>query len=118
MYTSRRHDLRSEASARFERGVDPNLSPDANARACRLLVEIAGGEVLTDVVDVVANVVSPASITLPIREAERVLGDRYTVASAAAALERLELAVETDGDQLDVTVPTNRPDLTRPADLI
>ncbi len=118
MYTSRRHDLRSEASARFERGVDPNLSPDANARACRLLVEIAGGEVLADVVDVVANVVSSVSITLPIGEVERVLGDRYTVASAAAALERLELAVEIDGDHVDVTVPTNRPDLTRPADLI
>ena len=118
MYTSRRHDLRSEASARFERGVDPNLGPDANARACRLLAEISGGVVLGDVIDVVANEFSPVTIRLPIREVHRVLGERYSLETAAGALQRLELGVAADGDALQVTVPTNRPDLTRPADLV
>jgi len=118
MYTSRRHQLRSEASTRFERGVDPNLGPDANARACRLLAEIGGGMVLEDVVDVLANEAHRVTVTLPIGEVQRILGDRYTLDTAAETLRRLELDVVADGDALEATVPTFRPDLTRPADLI
>ncbi len=118
MYTSRRHDLRSEASARFERGVDPNLAPDANTRASALLAEIGGGAEVSDLIDVVANEVTPWDITLPIREVQRLLDDRFTVEASAAALRRLELEVEVEGDTLRVVVPTFRPDLTRGADLI
>ena len=53
MYTSRRHDLRSEASSRFERGIDPNLAPDADDRACKLLAEISGASILDGVIDVI-----------------------------------------------------------------
>jgi phenylalanyl-tRNA synthetase beta chain len=46
MYMARRHDLRSEASTRFERGVDPDLSDLANQRACAMVADLSGGEVL------------------------------------------------------------------------
>ncbi len=117
MYTSRRHDLRSEASARFERGVDPNLADDANARACKLLQQIAGGTILETVIDEHPNRIDPVTIELPERTVTRLLGDRFNLAAAADLLDRLHLQVER-GENLTVTVPTYRPDLTRPADLV
>ena len=118
MYTSRRHDLRSEASARFERGVDPNLAGDANARACQLLLDIAGGSVLEGYVDVVANPSQPWVVELPLRDVTRLLGDRFVVDTCAELLRRLHLDVTVTGDLLEVVIPTYRPDLTIAADLI
>jgi phenylalanyl-tRNA synthetase beta chain len=118
MYTSRRHDLRSEASARFERGVDPNLAPAANARACRLLKQIGGGSVLEGGIDVVANPAVPVTIEIAGHEVQRFLGTEFDVERSATLLGRLLLDVSVNGDTLTVTVPTYRPDLTRPADLI
>ncbi len=117
MYTSRRHDLRSEASARFERGVDPNLADDANARACKILQQIGGGTILETVIDVHPNRAEPVSIVLEESAVTRVLGDGFTLDESAALLRRLHLGV-AEGDSLTVTVPTYRPDLTRPADLV
>ena len=117
MYTSRRHDLRSEASARFERGVDPNLAPDANARACKILQQIAGGTILETVIDVNPNPVAELTIELHESDVTRLLGEEFTIGKSAALLRRLHLQV-VDGDPLAVTVPTYRPDLTRPADLV
>ena len=54
MYMSRRHGLMSEASTRFERGVDPNLTDEANARAAAMVVELGGGGVLEEVIDEIA----------------------------------------------------------------
>jgi phenylalanyl-tRNA synthetase beta chain len=118
MYTSRRHDLRSEASARFERGVDPNLAPAANARACDLLVQIGGGEIVEDAIDVVAHEFAPWVVTMIGHDVRRLLGEEYTTERSAELLGRLDLDVAVDGEQLSVSVPTYRPDLTRPADLI
>jgi phenylalanyl-tRNA synthetase beta chain len=118
MYTSRRHDLRSEASARFERGVDPNLSPDANARACRVLQDIGGGTILEDVIDVVVNEASPVTVNMRLSDVTRLLGDDFTVERSADLLRKLELDVVVDEDRLTVVIPTYRPDLTRPADLV
>jgi phenylalanyl-tRNA synthetase beta chain len=117
MYTSRRHDLRSEASARFERGVDPNLAPDANARVCRILQDIAGGVILEDVIDVNPNPVKPWHVDLAERDVTRLLGPVFDLSRSAGLLRRLGLHVEV-GESLSVTVPTYRPDLTRPADLV
>ncbi len=117
MYTSRRHDLRSEASARFERGVDPNLADDANARACKILQEIGGGTILETVIDVYPNPSAPVTIGLAERDVTRLLGGGFSQQRSADLLRRVHLDV-IDGDPLRVTVPTYRPDLTRPADLV
>ena len=118
MYTSRRHDLRSEASARFERGVDPNLALDADNRACQLLVEVGGGAVLEDAIDVIANPIVPGTIYLSLHDVTRLLGEGFTLEGCAQLLRRLELSVAVADESLRVTVPTYRPDLTMPADLV
>ncbi|NND04592.1 MAG: phenylalanine--tRNA ligase subunit beta [Acidimicrobiia bacterium] len=118
MYSSRRQDLQSEASKRFERNVDPNLAPRANDRACQLLVQIAGGEVLDGQIDIVANAFEPVTMELETGEVQRLLGGRFSAETSANLLRRLALEVAVDGETIRATIPTYRPDLTRPADLI
>lgn len=117
MYMSRRHGLRSEASARFERGVDPNLPPLAATRAAELMVATSGGEALAGMIDQVAVPVAPWVVSLPLRDVTRTLGDGFDPGYVASLLERLGLRAE-GSDPLTVTVPTHRPDLTRAIDLV
>ena len=117
MYMWRRHDLRSEAATRFERGVDPNLADIANQRASAMVQAISGGEILEGSVDEVAVRVEPWIVELPADESGRLLGPGFESPYVAGILQRLGLSVDGD-DPLVVTVPTYRPDLTRPADLV
>lgn len=117
LYSSKRHNLRSEASARFERGVDPNLSGRAAARVTQLLVEYAGGEVASRVVDVYPKPVEPWTVELPLAEVPRVLGIDIPDATIAGLLTRLGIRV-TGTDPIVAEIPTGRPDLTRPIDLV
>ncbi len=117
LYSSKRHNLRSEASARFERGVDPNLSDRAAARVTQLLVDHAGGEAASRVVDVYPDPVDAWTVELPIAEIRRVLGIEISPDVATGLLERLGLDV-SGSDPLVVVVPPARPDLTRPIDLV
>ncbi len=117
MYMARRHGLRSEASTRFERGVDPSLTEAAAARAAAMVVELAGGELLEHVIDVVATPIDPVEVLLPLSEVERLLGPGPGREDEVGILERLGMEVR-GSDPLSVTVPTFRPDVTRAADLI
>lgn len=117
MFSSKRHGLRTEASARFERGVDPNLPALAAGRAAHLMVELAGGEALADVRDCYPSVIEPWTVDLDVGEVERILGVPFDRDAVVDLLSRFRMEVEGDSP-LRVTVPTNRPDLTRPADLI
>ncbi|HEY6635260.1 MAG TPA: phenylalanine--tRNA ligase subunit beta, partial [Acidimicrobiia bacterium] len=84
----RRHDLRSEAATRFERGVDPALADIANRRASAMVQEICGGEVLEGAVDVVTVDTVPATIALPPGESSRLLGPGFAPEYVAAILSR------------------------------
>jgi phenylalanyl-tRNA synthetase beta chain len=117
MFMSRRLGLRSEASARFERGVDPNLPPVAAARATRLLVEVTGGESPEGWIDRVATPHLPWALELPLSEVTRLLGTDVELGEVPALLQRLQLQVSGE-DPLEVTVPTFRRDLERPVDLV
>jgi phenylalanyl-tRNA synthetase beta chain len=117
MYMARRHNLISEASARFERGVDPNLADIANQRASAMVAAFTGGEILEGSVDVVATAIEPAVIELSTTDVERLLGPGFDEVYVTGILQRLGMSVSGD-DPLTVTVPTYRPDLTRPADLV
>lgn len=119
LHMSKRHTLRTEASARFERGVDPELPPLAVARAAQLVLELAGGEALAQVTDVVAREdrLKPVTVKLRLREVERILGPGFDTPRVVDLLSRLHLGVEGQ-DPVTVEVPTFRPDLTRPIDLV
>ncbi|MBP1327599.1 phenylalanyl-tRNA synthetase beta chain [Leucobacter exalbidus] len=117
--SSRRHKLPSEASKRFERGVDPLVARAAAQRMVDLLVELAGGTVDALGGDIVAPW-EPAAVTLPLARVNGLMGADYTDAESRSALEMIGCTVvDGTGDrELVVTAPSWRSDLTRPADLI
>ncbi|WP_087484312.1 phenylalanine--tRNA ligase subunit beta [Brachybacterium massiliense] len=117
--TARRHRLPSEASKRFERGVDPQLPLAAAYRAAQLIVEHGGGEIAAAVTDEGALPASAAAISLPVGDAERVVGIAYTAEQVRGSLQQIGCQVQ-DGPEgtLQVTPPTWRPDLAIREDLI
>ena len=123
MRTSRTQGLSSEASYRFERGVDPSGCARAADRAAFLMDELAGGKVRRGVVDARAREISSSKLTLRVERAARFIGIPLREQEAKAILESLELEVKEGGrgDQgtvLEVEVPTFRPDLEREIDLV
>jgi phenylalanyl-tRNA synthetase beta chain len=115
--TSRRHKLSSEASRRFERGVDTAIAPAAVERAIELLVESGGGVVDERVLDIV-HVRPREPIRIPATGPSTVAGVGYTAKRVTGLLTEIGATVSPAGKGLlDVTPPTWRPDLTDPADL-
>jgi phenylalanyl-tRNA synthetase beta chain len=117
MWMSRRHGLRSEASSRFERGVDRELPAIALERAASLLQHVAGGVVLETPGDAVSVPFHRTVLELAAAEVERILGPGFDRDRVAALLESIGLEVE-GSDPLTVTVPGYRPDIERPVDLL
>ena len=117
--TSRRHKLPSEASKRFERGVDPLVAAAAAQRMVDLLVSLAGGTADTLGSDLVAAW-EPVSVTLPLERVNGIMGADYADEESRVALELIgcTIADGTAERELVVTAPSWRSDLTRPADLV
>jgi phenylalanyl-tRNA synthetase beta chain len=113
--TARRHKLPSEASKRFERGVDPALAPAAAEAAVRLLVEL-GGATAGPGTDVDRRP-DPITIQMPVGQPGRVAGREYEPAVVRGRLEDVGCTVSGDA-VLTVTPPPWRPDLTGQADLV
>ncbi|GHG67747.1 phenylalanine--tRNA ligase subunit beta [Streptomyces griseocarneus] len=112
---ARRHKLSSEASKRFERGVDPQAASAAAQRTVDLLVLLAGGTAEAGVTEVVAPS-GPRTITLSADRPDRVAGVEYGRETVVRRLQ--EVGCDVYGqDELIVTVPSWRPDLTDPNDL-
>jgi phenylalanyl-tRNA synthetase beta chain len=113
--TARRHRLPSEASKRFERGVDPALPSAAADLAVQLLVELGGGTAgpVTDN----DQRTPPAAVRMPAGLPGRVAGLDYSRETVTHRLEQVGCRV-SGGDVLDVLAPSWRPDLTGPADLV
>ncbi|MGW5325992.1 phenylalanine--tRNA ligase subunit beta [Streptomyces sp. NPDC004014] len=113
--TARRHKLSSEASRRFERGVDPQAAAAAAQRTVDLLVLLAGGTAEAGVTEVVAPS-APRTITIPADHPDRVAGVEYGRETVVRRLQ--EIGCDVYGqDDLVVTVPSWRPDLTEANDL-
>ncbi|SMX79617.1 phenylalanyl-tRNA synthetase beta subunit [Brevibacterium sp. 239c] len=116
--TARRHKLSSEASRRFERGVDPRLGPVAARRCADLLVELAGGT-LSPATTQVGQAPEPTVIELPVKRVDSLVGVDYTTAEVTGLLEGIGAVIEVIGkDRLAVTVPSWRSDITADVDLI
>ncbi len=110
-------DLSTESSQRFERGADPNGVVKAIDRAVQLFEELAGGKVLRGVVDNYPSVIRPLQVTLRPQRVNRVLSTDLNPQQIKSILINLELPVK-ENQELEVEVPTFRPDLTREIDLI
>ncbi|MDT0350007.1 phenylalanine--tRNA ligase subunit beta [Pseudonocardia charpentierae] len=123
---ARRHKLPSEASRRFERGVDPQLPPVAAERAARLLVEHGGGTIAAGRTDAGAAP-APTPVRMPLELPDRVAGVAYERGATVRRLHQVGCSVEfdtgTDGHGLGfstvvATPPSWRPDLVQAADLV
>ncbi len=113
--TARRHKLSSEASRRFERGVDPAAAAAAAQRTVDLLVLLAGGTADAGVTEVIAPS-APHTLTVPADHPDKVAGVEYGRETVVRRLQ--EIGCDVYGqDELIVTVPSWRPDLLEPNDL-
>ncbi|GHB62669.1 phenylalanine--tRNA ligase beta subunit [Streptomyces viridiviolaceus] len=113
--TARRHKLSSEASRRFERGVDPQAAAAAAQRTVDLLVLLAGGTAEVGVTEISAPS-APRTISVPADHPDKVAGVTYGRETVVRRLQ--EVGCDVYGqDELIVTVPSWRPDLTDPNDL-
>ncbi len=113
----RRHKLPSEASKRFERGVDPQIMQIAAQRAVDLLVELAGGTETSKVTDAGAAP-QAAQILLPTGFASALIGVQYSDAQIIGALQGIGAEVTQDAAGFTVTAPSWRPDLAIKEDLV
>jgi phenylalanyl-tRNA synthetase beta chain len=116
--SSKRLKLRSESSARFERGTDPEGVPTAAERAMELLAATASAVVAPSAVDEYPRPVAPPRIKLRTSRVNRILGTALDDESVLGALRPLGIHVEGAGDEIVATPPTFRPDLEREIDLV
>jgi phenylalanyl-tRNA synthetase beta chain len=117
--TSRRLKLQSDSSFRFERGVDRSRALEASRRAAALILDLCGGTVRQQALDVGGPGDAREAITLRVPRVERICGIRVKTPRVLSILESLECDVKDAGDDvLQVIPPTFRPDLFREIDLI
>jgi len=117
--TARKLNLPSEASYRFERGVDPGGTIDAMERAVNLMCEVAGGSAEPGGIDVCDGLTAPVTLSLRISRTSDLLGVSLTTERVKDLLESIEIPCDTvDDDTLDVFVPSFRIDLEREVDLV
>lgn len=113
----RRHKLPSEASKRYERGVDPMVADIAAQRAVNLLVELAGGSATTNITDA-GTPATPATINLPAGYANALVGVDYSDEQIITALEGIGGTVTRTTEGFEVSAPSWRPDLGAKEDLV
>ncbi len=119
--TARRHGLNTDASFRFERGVDPNGTIYALKRAAILICELAGGVISSDIVDVVADpaILEPFAVSVSYRNITRLIGKEIPSEQIRNILGSLEIKIVTETETgLELSVPPYRVDVRREADVI
>ena len=115
--TSAAHGLRSDSSARFEKGIDPNMQKAALARAVELILELCPNAVVESSVGVV-NKEEEKVVEITTSYINNYLGISLSTEEIAAILEGLSFTVEVTGENLVVKVPTRRPDISIKQDLV
>lgn len=116
--TSKILGLRTEASSRFEKGVDANLTLMAVDRACQLIEEIGAGRVLKASVDVKGELKENKQVLVRPKRISRLLGVDLSAKDIREILERLEFKCELKGEELIVQAPSYRLDVEQEADIL
>lgn len=117
--TSRRHDLQTDASFRFERGSDPEITLWALKRAALLIKELAGGTISSRVVDVYPSKVKKAVVKVSYNNITRLTGKSIKKEEIMKILDSLDINLTAyDNDSFSCEVPAYRVDVTREADII
>ena len=113
--SSKRVGLRTDASAKFDKGLDPNNAEEAINRACQLVEEMGAGEVVGGIVDVYPEKREPVRIPFDEDAVNRLLGTDISKEDMLSYFEKIELGY--DAETNEVIAPTFRQDLLRPADV-
>lgn len=116
--TALRHNLRTDAAMHFEKGIDPNLPLPALQRAIGLLQAHAGAQVASAVIDINPQPVKPAIVTLSKAYLAALSGTDITAQQVVDILSSMGMTVDVNDDNYQVTVPTYKTDVTRPADVM
>lgn len=116
--TSKRLGLRSEASSRFERGVDPAIVVTGANRVLQLFVEHCGAVLSSSEVNLYPKEIKEGKVALRFDRVERILGMAITKEEIIKALTPLVVSISETKDGIEAVIPTSRPDLTREIDLI
>jgi phenylalanyl-tRNA synthetase beta chain len=117
--TSKRHGLKTDASFRFERGADPEITPWALKRAVMMIKDIAGGKISSEIVDVYPNPVKRAVIEANYNNINRLIGKRIDPDTVKKILSLLDIKVISEAnDNLLLEIPTYRVDVKKEADVI
>ncbi|MEA1885759.1 MAG: phenylalanine--tRNA ligase subunit beta, partial [Bacteroidota bacterium] len=117
--TARRHDLHTDASFRFERGSDPNITVWALKRAAILMKELAGGKISSEIVDVYPRKIKEKVVEVGYENITRLTGKEIKRKEIKKILSALDINIShSSRDSFTCTVPTYRVDVTREADVI
>jgi phenylalanyl-tRNA synthetase beta chain len=117
--TSMRHNLRTEAAKRFEKGSDPSITAKALSRAAALMVEYAGGRIASSVIDIYPTPILPTRVTLNRSTVSSKTGVPFTSERIDHILQALKMEYTKQGDDVwQIDVPMNKPDVLREVDVI
>lgn len=117
--SSFKHNLRTEAAKRFEKGGDPELVIKALMRAADLLASVAGARVASSTFDLYPVKIEPARVKLDLQNVRNRTGVPFTSKEISLLLESLRMEFTQSGDdKWEVIIPTNKPDVTREVDVI
>ena len=116
--TAKYHGLKTDASFRYERGCDPNITIDAIKRAALLIQKLAGGEV-SEIQDIYPTKIENCKVSVNLDRLRRLIGKDITKGELVDVLSKIEInAVVQTETEVVFSVPTNKTDVTREADLI
>ncbi|MDY0076067.1 MAG: phenylalanine--tRNA ligase subunit beta [Bacteroidales bacterium] len=117
--TARRHALQTDASFRFERGADVNITVFALKRAAMLIQQIAGGKITSEIKDVIAQDIQPAQVQLYFDYLNKMAGQKIEATAVKNILLDLDMKITAEtAEFISMLVPTFRVEVTRPADVV
>jgi len=116
--SSRSLGLRTEASSRFEKGIDPNIVTVALERTCQLIEALGAGKVVKGTLDIYRDIRTNNTISVRPKRINKLIGIKLDTEEIIDILERLELKVEKKEELLEVTIPTFRSDLEQEIDIV
>ena len=117
--TSKRHGLKTDASFRFERGTDPDITVFALKYAAMLIKEVAGGTISSEISDIYPNPVKPFEVDVTYKNIDRLIGKAIAHDEIKAILKALEIQIVNEtAEGLSLKVPPYRVDVTRDVDVI
>ncbi len=117
--TAKRHGLNTDASFRFERGIDPNITEFALKRAALLIKEITGGEITSDIIDIYPKAIEDFRVFLNFDKTTKLIGQELSKETIKKILASLDIKVTTVSDAgLGLIIPSYRVDVQREIDVI